>query len=114
LQTDALGANSNTVSAPVTKGVDLGWSTTYSPDEKAYVVNGVDLTAHDASESIPTGSEVEVTLIDTSGAALGEFSSADGGQTWTAPADTVAARDVEGASVVIDGGAVTAAVSDND
>lgn len=107
LQTDAIGANSNIVEAPVTEGVAITWQTAYSADETTYVVTGIDLTALGSDESIPTSAKISVTVTDAEGAALGEFTSPDGGSTWSGPA--VAAHDIEGASIVINGGAVSAA-----
>lgn len=114
LQTNHLGANSNEVIAPVTKGVGISWTTKYDKTAKAYVVDGVTLTALDSTESIPATAEVKVTLADKDGKALGEYVSPDGGSTWTPAAGSVPAHDVERASVVIDGGAVTSIVTGTD
>ena len=116
LQTNHLGANSNEVIAPVTKGVGISWTTKYNETAKAYVVDGVTLTALGQGESIPKDAEVKVTLADKAGVALGEYVSTNGGSTWTtAPAPgSVKAHDVKRASVVINGGAVQAEVTGTD
>lgn len=115
LQTNALGANSNTVTSPVENGVAIAWDTSYDQSAAAYVISGVELSTIDASESIPAGSEVKLTLTGADDAVLGEYVSTDGGATWAStPAATVTAHDVEGASVVINGGAVEAAVTGTD
>ena len=115
LQTNHLGANSNEVIAPVTKGVGISWTTKYDETAKAYVVDGVTLTALGLDESIPETAEVKVTLADKEGVALGEYVSTDGGSTWAAPTPgPVTAHDVERASVVINGGDVEAKVTGTD
>lgn len=111
IQTNDLGANSNAVAAPVENGVTLSWATGYNATAQAYAVTGITLGTIDAGESIPATAQVKVTLIDDSGAALGEYVSTNGGSSWTAPAGAVLAAEVYGASVVINGGSVTAAVS---
>lgn len=110
LQTDHLGANSNDVASPIENGVAVSWDTAYDGTAQAYVVSGMTLAALDADESIPDGAEVRLTLTDASGDALGEFVSTNGGSTWTAPTG-ILAHDVFGASVVINGGAVTSSVT---
>lgn len=110
LQTDHIGANSNAVAAPVENGVSVSWDTAYDVSSRAYVVTGVSIAASDDDESIPDAAEVRLTLTGTSGASLGEYVSTDGGATWSAPSD-ILAHDVTGASVVINGGAVTSSVT---
>lgn len=116
LQTNHLGANSNEVIAPVTKGVGISWTTTYNDTAEAYVVDGITLTALDPGESIPATAEVKVTLANEAGGSLGEYVSTNGGSTWTtAPAPgSVTAHDVERASVVINSGAVKSIVTGTD
>lgn len=108
IQTNNLGANSNVVEAQIENGVRLSWQTAYSSSESAYTVTGITLSTIDGAESIPGTAQVKVTLVDANGDALGEFVSANGGSTWTAPSGAVLAADVYGASVVINGGSVTA------
>ena len=114
LQTNHLGANSNEVIAPVTKGVGISWTTKYDQTAKAYVVDGVTLTALGEGESIPEAAEVRVTLTDAAGKALGEYVRPAGGTTWTAPTTAITAHDVERASVVINGGKVEGVVTTTD
>lgn len=110
LQTDSVGANSNAVAAPVTGGVALSWDTDYSSSKKAYTVTGIAL-ATVKDEKIPAGADVRVTLTGAEGKVLGEYRSTDGASTWSELKAEIPAHDVEGASVVINGGAVTDVVS---
>jgi hypothetical protein len=110
LQTNDLGANSNTVKAQVSAGVAISWTTAYNATLKGYEVTAIALTQL-PSGALPATANVKVTLRDAAGASLGEYTSANGGTTWTAPASTVSANSVYGASVVINGGSVTAAVT---
>ncbi len=114
VQTDSVGANSNVVAAPVTKGVSLSWSTQYDASSKAYVVNGIKLAPLGTEEKIPETAKVSVTLTDAKGASLGEYTSIDGAKKFSVPASLIAAHDVDGVSVVINGGAVTKIVSETD
>lgn len=111
LQTDSVGANSNVVAAPLQGGVALSWDTEYSSTQSAYTVTGINLkTLKD--EEFSASSDIRVTLTGAKGVVLGEYSSADGAGTWITPKEEIPAHDVEGASVVINGGAVTAVVSE--
>ena len=112
IQTNDLGANSNTVKGHVTQGVALSWDTEYSASLNAYVVTGMELTPVSASETIDDEAEVKVTLVDSSGGVLGEWVSTDGGATWDdVPAVAITAASVVRASVVINGGSVTSVAS---
>ena len=111
LQTDSVGANSNAVAAPVQGGVALNWDTAYSTSKGAYSVTGIHLKTLKEEKFSPSA-DIRVTLTGVKGAVLGEYSSADGAETWTAPKEEISAHDVTGASVVINGGAVTAVVSE--
>lgn len=102
LDTQHLGANSTEVVAPVTKGVSVTWDTRYDATAKHYVVDDFDLTAG-GGQTIPADAEVRITLTGENGASLGEFVSTNGGDSYTGPS-TIAAHDVEGASVAIIGG----------
>lgn len=113
LETAAVGANSNAVVSPVENGVQLAWSTEYDRSAGAYVVAGAQIAALDDTETIPANATVQVTLTDAAQNALGEYVSIDGGATWsTTPTTAITAHDVAGASVVVNGGSVTAAVSE--
>jgi len=114
VQTDSVGANSNDVAAPVTKGVALSWATQYDATTKAYVVGGINLAPLVREETIPESAKVSVTLIDREGAILGEYTSIDGARKFSVPASLIPAHDVDGVSVVINGGAVTKIVSETD
>ncbi len=98
-----LGGDAATVASPVTRGVDVTWGTSYSSAAKAYVVTGLTVTAHDHSEAIPPTAQVRLTVTNAGGSSLGEFTSTDGGASWTTPAGTILAEDVEGLAVVING-----------
>ncbi|MGO1489341.1 MAG: hypothetical protein ACTHWA_12450 [Arachnia sp.] len=112
VQTDSVGANSNEVAAPVTKGVSLSWDTAYDAKEAAYVVDGIELTALDANESIPATAEVKVTITGVKDTVLGEYTSTTGAKGFSVPTAPIPAHDVEGVSVVINGGAVQKIVSE--
>lgn len=114
VQTDSVGANSNDVTAPVTQGVALSWVTQYDAKAKAYVVDGINLAPLVKEEKIPANASVSVTLIDGKGAVLGEYTSIDGAKKFSVPLSLIAAHDVDGVSVVINGGAVTKIVSETD
>ena len=114
IATNDLGANSNGVAAQVENGVALSWQTAYNTTAAAYVVTGVTLTPIDPAESIGATADLSITLTGASGTVLGEYVSTDGGATWTAPATTITAHDVEGASVVINGGSFTVASTTTD
>ncbi|WP_353082074.1 hypothetical protein [Tessaracoccus lapidicaptus] len=114
LDNQSLGANSNTVVAPVENGVTLTFDTSYDAAAQAYVVTAVDLQATDPAETISDDAEIKLTLVDAADAVLVEYVSTDGGETWTDPAATVTAHDVARASVVIDGGVVAVSASEID
>lgn len=98
-----LGADTAAVASPVTKGVEVTWDTAYDKATQGYVVSGVTLATHDRSESIPADARVKLTVTDKAGTSLGEYTSTDGGKTWTAPTKVITAEDVEGVAVVING-----------
>ena len=105
IATAAIGADKTSVASPVENGVVVNWDTAYSTTAGAYVINGVELSTADASESIPAHSDVELAVSGQNGL-LGEFESTDGGATWTAPAQSILAQSVTGVAVVINGDAV--------
>lgn len=98
-----LGGDTAAVAAPVTNGVDVTWDTAYSKTAKQYVVSSVNVTTHDKKESIPADAQVKLTVTNADGAPLGEYTSTDGGKTWTKPEAAITAHDVEGIAVVING-----------
>lgn len=112
VETSSVGANSNAVAAPVTQGVSLSWTTAYDGVEMAYVVNGIKLSPISADEKIAADAEVKVTLTGADNTVLGEYTSIAGAEKFTAPKVAIPAHDVEGVSVVINGGAVTKIVSE--
>ncbi|RMB61874.1 hypothetical protein [Tessaracoccus antarcticus] len=114
LQTDSVGANSNKVSAPVSKGVALNWSTEFSAKDQAYVVSSIALAPISTEEKIPEKATVRVTLTDASGDVLGEYNSTDGATSFEKPGKVVTAHDVANASVVINGGNVTTIADETD
>ena len=103
-----LGGDTAAVAAPVTKGVDVTWDTSYDKDTKGYVLASINVTTHDRGEKIPADALVKLTVSDADGVSLGEYSSADGGKTWTAPKTVISAEAVEGVAVVINGTTVNA------
>jgi hypothetical protein len=109
LETNDLGANSNTVKAQVTGGVKVAWTTAYDSTLGGYKVTALALTP--VTGTISATAKVSVTLKSTTGASLGEYTSNDGGATWTAPVATISANSVYGISVVINGGSVTVAAT---
>ncbi|MEA5118814.1 MAG: hypothetical protein VB036_14540 [Propionicimonas sp.] len=104
-----LGGDNAGVSSPLTKGLDVSWGTTYNKTAKAYVVNGVTVAAHEKTESIPANAQVRLTVTDADGDALGEFTSTDGGTTWSATSTAIPAAEVEGLAVVINGTSISIA-----
>lgn len=115
LQTDNLGANSNVVESPIEGGVAVSWTTGFNSaidGVGGYAVDSVHLATVDSDEEFPAGSRIEVTLIDINGSAItaGVIGSlgTEGNSVTLTPAATVAAADVYGVSVVVNGGEVTA------
>lgn len=110
LRTDSVGANSNSVASPINDGVAVSWTTSYGGFGSGYLVDGVTLTTI-GDEEFPAGAEVKVTLVDENDAPLGsEFVYTVGAsavESITLGPAGVAAADVYGVSVVVDGGAVT-------
>jgi hypothetical protein len=111
VSTGDIGANSNSVEAQISNGVNVSWLTAYDATLGAYKISGVVLSANGA-DVIPATSAVKLTLKDKNGAALAEISGT--GTSLGAPAATVSASSVYGVSLVINGGTVTAAVSDTE
>jgi hypothetical protein len=101
VETPTVGANSNVVAAPFTGGAKVAFTTAYNATSGAYLVTGLTVTA--VTGSIPATATVKVTLKSAT-ASLGEFSSTDGGATWTAPGSAITASDVANVSLVINGG----------
>lgn len=112
LETNDLGANSNTVKAQITGGVKVSWTTDYNATLGGYTVTGATVAPVGAG-SIPATSEISLTIKGAGGVALGELTSSDGGATWvvTPVGAYVVANSVVGASIVINGGTSTAAVT---
>ena len=110
IDTSVVGANSNDVAAPVDAGVTVAWSVGYDTTLNAYAVTGATLTAN-GGQTISADAEVLMTVLDVAGAPIMELSGT--GATLGAPATPLAANDVYGVSLVINGGSVTAAVETN-
>ncbi|MEJ1231173.1 MAG: hypothetical protein WDM88_11860 [Galbitalea sp.] len=108
VKTDDLGANSNAVAGQLTGGVNVSFTTTYDATLGGYKITGVTLTANGA-ETFPTTGAVSLTLKGTGGVALATITGTGG--TLTYSGSTVAAHDVTGVSLVVNGGATTAAVT---
>ena len=108
LKTDDLGANSNAVAGQLTGGVNVSFTTAYDSTLGGYKVTGVTLTAN-GSETFPTTGAVSLTLKGASGASLGTITGTGG--TLTYSGTTIAAHDVQGVSLVVNGGVTTAAVT---
>lgn len=106
LETNDLGANSNSVKAQASSGVVVSWQTAYDATLNGgtggYKVSGVTLTP-----AAPATAQVKLTLKSSTGASLGEITGT--GATFVLPATPIAAHDVYGVSLVINGGSVTAA-----
>ncbi|MCU1414513.1 MAG: hypothetical protein JWN80_1853 [Microbacteriaceae bacterium] len=126
IKTDDLGANSNAVAAQLTSGAGVkytvGYDATANAGAGAYKVTGVTVAPIGATESFGAGSAINLTLKGASGVSLAEFTGAGiagagpttGLVTLTEVGTTVIpAYDVIGASLVVNGGAVTALVSTN-
>ena len=109
INSEAFGADQGVVESPLQGGVTLSWDTGYSADAHEYILEGLKIAATDTAETIPAQAEVRVTLTGTTGDELVEYVSVNGGADWTAypAANFVAAEDVAGAAVVINGGDVT-------
>ncbi len=126
IKTDDVGANSNAVAAQLTGGASVKYSIAYDATANAgagaYKVTGVTVAPIGATESFGASSAINLTLKGTSGASLAEFTGtgiAGAGPTTGAVSLTevgstvIPAYDVQGASLVVNGGAVTALVATN-
>jgi hypothetical protein len=111
IKTDDLGANSNAVAGQLTQGVNVSFTTAYDATLGGYKVTGVTLGTN-GSETIPATAAVSLTLKGASGVLLGTLTGT--GSTLTYSGATIAAHDVQGVSLVINGGATTAAVTGTD
>ncbi len=108
LSTSNLGANSNGVVSSVQNGVTVTFTTAYDATLGGYKITGETL-AVTSPDAIPATAAVSLTLKDSTGAALATVTGT--GSSLGAPSTTVAAHDVYGVSLVINGGAVNAAVT---
>jgi hypothetical protein len=108
LKTDDVGANSNAVAGQLTGGVNVSFTTAYDATLGGYKITGVTLAAN-GTETFPTTGAVSLTLKGASGANLATITGT--GATLTYAGATVAAHDVQGVSLVVNGGATTAAVT---
>lgn len=122
LRTNDLGANSNVVAAHVTGGVVVSFTPSYSLAAGYYVVSSVTLTPIvTATDKFGSGATVTLTLKGASNSSLTELTGtttaaqAIAGASFTLPVSLqVAAADIQGVSLVINGGVVSAAVTGND
>jgi hypothetical protein len=108
IKTADVGANSNAVAPQLSGGLVATFATAYNSTVGYYTVNSVTLTRISGGESIPATAIVRVTLKGAAGT-FGEYVQTGG--TAVAITVPVAAADVTGISVVINGGAVTAALA---
>jgi hypothetical protein len=108
IKTDNLGANSNAVAGQVTGGVNVSFTTAYDATLGGYKITGVTLSPNGA-EVIPVTAADQLTLKAVDGSSLGQITGT--GTTLGAPVSTIAANLVYGVSLVINGGATTAAVT---
>jgi hypothetical protein len=108
LKTDDVGANSNAVAGQLTGGVNVSFTTAYDATLGGYKITGVTLAANGA-ETFPTTGAVSLTLKGAAGANLATITGT--GATLTYSGATVSAHDVQGVSLVVNGGATTAAVT---
>ncbi len=121
VKTDDVGANSNAVAGQLATngGVYATFTTAYSATAGYYTITGVTLTPITAGDTIPIGAKVQLTLKGAANASLYEITStlaaaatSTTGASLAVPGGTtIAAYDVQGVSVVVNGGAVTALVS---
>jgi hypothetical protein len=108
LTTSDLGANSNSVASTVANGVTVAFTTAYDATLGGYKITGESLSVT-SPDTIPATAAVSLTLKDSTGAVLTTITGT--GATLGAPGTTIAAHDVYGVSLVINGGATTAAVT---
>ncbi len=121
IKTDDLGANSNSVVSLVTSGASVTYSVAYDATLGYYKVTGVSVAPIGATESFGAGASIKLTLKGAAGVSLGEYTGTGiagtgpttGLVTLTPPGTAVAAADVIGASLVVNGGGVTALGSTN-
>lgn len=110
LTTQHLGANSNDVAGQIDNGLTVTWDTSYDASKKYYVVDDFTVQTTDATEELPEGAEIKLTLVLTDGdpaefvGTIGE----DGAVELDTTGLSVPAHGVVGASVVVIGGGDTA------
>jgi hypothetical protein len=116
LTTGDVGANSNTVAGQLTQGVNVSFTTAYDSTLGGYKVTGVTLTAN-GTEKFPANGAIALTLKNTSGTSLTELTltptTAAATETIPYSGATISAYSVGGVSLVVNGGATTAAVATN-
>ncbi len=112
--TSDVGANSNAVAGQLSLGVNVSFTTSYDATLGAYKVTGVTLTTN-GTEKFPAGGAIALELKGASGAALTELTltPATAAATETLPyaGAAISAFSVQGVSLVVNGGATTAAVT---
>jgi hypothetical protein len=113
LSTSDVGANSNTVAAQLTGGVSVQFTTAYDATVGYYKVTQVQLTPISTSQSFGVNSTIRLTLKGAANASLGEFTQVftnaiSGAAAFIPITGTLAASDVQGVSVVVNGGPTTA------
>jgi hypothetical protein len=114
LKTDDVGANSNVVAPHLTGGVSVSFTTVYSTTLGYYTVTAASLQALTAGDTIAIGAKVQVTFKGGL-TSLGEvtINSTAAAMTNSVPltitlATPIAAADLTGVSLVVNGGAITA------
>jgi hypothetical protein len=117
IRTDDLGANSNTVAAQLSSGVSVQFTTAYDASVGYYKVTQVTATPLNNTQAFGAGAAIRLTLKGTSNASLAELTGTGtataGAAVILAVSGIVAASDVQGVSLVVNGGATTAIVSTN-
>lgn len=115
LKTDDLGANSNTVAGHLTGGAAVSFTSSYDSAVGYYKVSQVTVTPITGTESFGAGAALKLTLKGASNASLveatGTGTATAGAPVTLAVAGTISANDIQGVSLVVNGGLVTAAVT---
>ncbi|HEY2644964.1 MAG TPA: hypothetical protein VGI56_14510 [Galbitalea sp.] len=111
LTTNDLGANSAAVAGQLTGGVTVTFTTAYDATLGGYKITGVNLAGTTATEKFPVGANIALTVKGTSNASLVELTATQGAASNTASltyaGPTISAYSVQGAALVVNGGAVT-------
>ncbi len=112
ISTSDVGANSNAVAAQLTGGVSVQFTTAYDATAGYYRVTQVTATPINNTQAFGAAAAIKLTIKGASNASLVELSgtgTATAGAAVSLPVTgTIAASDVQGVSLVVDGGPTTA------